>query len=198
MFFKKKYTDEVIIASLQSDDERVSRFHERHLYEHYYNLVRHGQKRYHLSESEGLDTYIDAYMALLKLIRSGDFDSHKKIAPLFKTIFDRKCVDLIRKKTNSKDKDTSSLDEVLELDGRVKSALEELITADFIANIQPLLQKIGDNCRKIIHLWSYSYSHQEIAANLATVGSAQSSKAILSKCLKKLRGELFDKGRDKV
>ena len=96
MIFRKKYSDEEIIHGLQSDNEKKRVVFENYLHDFYESLIRHGQKRYHLSESDSLDCYTDAYMGLVKLILSGGFSEGKKIAPIFKTIFDRKCVNLIR------------------------------------------------------------------------------------------------------
>ncbi len=183
MFSKKKYTDAEIVQGIKADNEVFINY----LYDENFSLVKYGCKRYKLTEQDSLDCYTDAYMEMLKKIRQEDFSTDQIIEPLFMTKFKGKCVDQFRRLTNNKVRGTDPLDELIEMGMEAKSALEQLITKDLMDKLRPFVLKLSENCQKILDLWSYDYSHKEIATLIPSIGSDQSSKTTLNRCLSKLR-----------
>ena len=69
----------------------------RFLFKKHQGFMRDAQKRHQLSEEEVLDAYTDALLALRKQILTEQFRGESKVSTYFYPIFQRRCVDRIRK-----------------------------------------------------------------------------------------------------
>src|SRR6476620_12505143 len=129
--------DAEIIKGLTGNFEQ--RVHsEKELYMRYQYFIGEGSRKYQLIYEDSFSAYSDAVLAAIHNIISNRFDNTYSLKTYLFQIFHNKCVDLIRKITNNKQKVYKSVTtpELLShLPETVKNVIEKLIDQEKISMV---------------------------------------------------------------
>ncbi len=188
--------------SLRSDEEILKKLHRSPeefqkttslLYQSYRNYIHSGKKRFpSLSEEELLSAYHDAFQALIKMIVQNTFDKNKGgIGTLLFEIFNKKCIDQLRKNTNHKSEWAKQLQELLpNMPGASVEFLSEVINQDTFQQVISLMDSLKDPCKQLIldiDYWGFS---PEEAAKRNGYKNGHSASQAKYRCLKTLQNKI--------
>jgi RNA polymerase sigma factor (sigma-70 family) len=185
--------DSAIINGLINVQHRA-RF-EKEFYWQYEYFVQEGCRKYHLTGEDSFSAYSDAVLAAINNIINNRFDNKFSLKTYLFQIFHNKCVDLVRKFSNNKQKaDQSAVTpELLNyLPDTVKTAIEKLIDKEKITRISRCLDAIDDKCKEILLLSVEGYTDKEIAEKLA-YNNAAVAKTSRLRCREKLNKLFINK-----
>lgn len=186
------------VSRYPSDDELSAgiragghqrRTSENKLYARYAYLIADGTRRHRLGEDEAASAYSDTVMTVIEHIVSGQFEGRSGLKTYLYGIFERKCVDAIRKKTTNRGKvhDAFSLDDqLLQLPDAARSAIERMMAQGDLERLHRYLHELGEKCRTMILAMGEGYSDDEIAQTLG-YNSAAVAKTSRLRCIEKLR-----------
>ncbi len=183
-----QYNDQDIIEHLRLDG-RERRRSEDQLFSRYAYFVREGMSKHALSEDESFSAYSDSVLSAIEKIVNQSFEGRSTLKTYLYQIFHNKCVDLIRKKTTNKGSvhKTESISDMLNhISDSARSVVQRLIDKSDWDLLRERMNEIGINCRKLLGLWSESFSDKEIAA-LMEYKTADVVKTSRLRCLEKLR-----------
>jgi RNA polymerase sigma-70 factor (ECF subfamily) len=162
---------------------------EESLFSEYAYFIQDGMRKHRLSEDEAFDAYSDSVLAVIGSIANETFQGQSTIKSYLYKIFHNKCVDLFRKNAtnkNSVNRTYSINEELFRLSDKSRSIVQTLIEKAEWTVLKERLEQIGDDCRRMLLLWSDSYSDKEIAVvmNYKTGDVVKTSRL---RCLAKLR-----------
>ena len=180
--------DDLIINGLSIDNAHRSHI-EKEFYLQYKYFIMEGCKKYKLSYEDSFSAYSDALLSAIHNIINGKFDNQFSIKTYLFQIFRNKCVDLIRKNTNKREKvnQSSVTTELLQYmpDG-AKNAVEKLIDKEKISAIRKYLEMIGEKCKEILLMYEDGYNDKEISEKLA-YSNAAVVKTTRLRCREKIK-----------
>ncbi|MEI6946529.1 sigma-70 family RNA polymerase sigma factor [Paraflavisolibacter sp. H34] len=181
---------------LGRNQDRRARF-EKELYLQYQYFIGEGCRKYHLSYDDCFDAYSDTVLAAIHNIIGGRFDNQVSLKTYLFQIYHHKCVDLIRKVSNDKEKIHRSAigPELLHcLPDTAKAAIERLIDVEMVAEMKEGLERIGERCREILLLYEDGYSDKEIAEIMA-FSSPAVAKTTRLRCREKIKNFMTQNGQ---
>lgn len=176
-----------IIEGIKEGGLKRRRF-EAILFSDYQYFVEQSATRYPLDETERESAYCDAFIALIKQIIQGTFREDASLKTFFYSIFSKKCVDAVRKKTTNKaqiHQHTEWLDNWIHLSSNANNALKTLIQKELVEKVQEGFTHLGEKCLAILKKSSRGYSAGEIAT-LFGYKNAQTVRMTKSRCVTKL------------
>lgn len=178
---------EIINGLKENSGNRIS--FENLLYQQYAYFINEGKKKYSITEEDAFTAYSDSVISLLESINRGTFEGRSSLKSYLFSIFQHKCVDLIRKNTTNKSHvhHTDMLTEQLNmLADSAKSVIQQLIDKTDINIMRKKLLEIGENCRKMLLLHADGFTDREIALEMQ-YRSGDVAKTSRLRCLDKLR-----------
>lgn len=178
--------DAAIINGLLNPQQR-GRF-EKEFYLQYQYFIQEGCRKYHLTYEDSFSAYSDAVLSAINNIINNRFDHKYSLKTYLFQIFHNKCVDLIRKISNNKQKVNQSAvtPELLShLPDTVKTAIEKLIHHEKISMVTKYLDAIDEKCRDILLLSVEGYTDKEIAEKL-NYNNAAVAKTSRLRCREKI------------
>jgi RNA polymerase sigma-70 factor (ECF subfamily) len=179
--------DAEIINGLTNNYKHRSYF-EKELYVQYEYFIKQGSSKYKLTYEDSFSAYSDAVLAAIQTIINNKFDSNYSLKAYLSQIFRNKCVDLIRKITNTKQKIHKSpvAPELLShLPETAKNVISMLIDKEKIAHVSHYLDTIGKKCKEILLLSVDGYTDMQIADKLG-YHNADVTKSTRLRCREKL------------
>lgn len=180
--------DALIFNGLISNHEQRAHF-EKELYLQYKYFIDEGCRKYRLSYDDSFSAYSDAVLSTIHNIINGRFDNNFSIKTYLYQVFRNKCVDLIRKITNNKQRvhqSVSSPELLSHLPDTAKTVIEKLVDREKIEAVKRYLETIGEKCRDILLLFEDGYSDEEIAGKLS-YNSAAVAKTTRLRCREKIK-----------
>jgi RNA polymerase sigma factor (sigma-70 family) len=180
--------DEELIKSLQQKNA-FSRKAEDELFNKHAYFIKEGMNKYSLAEEEAFDAYSDTILQAIDNIARGLFEQRASLKTYLYRIFNNKCVDLIRKKTTNKNSvhhTTPVSDMLLVMADSAKTIIQRLIEKTDLDILKNKMKELGENCRKLLGLFSEGYDDKEIAV-LMEYKTSDVVKTSRLRCLDKLR-----------
>jgi len=162
---------------------------EESLFSEYAYFIREGIRKHRLSEEEAFDVYSDSVLAVIDNISNETFQGNSSLKSYLYKIFHNKCVDLFRKNATNKNSVNRALsidEELFRLSDKSRSIVQTLIEQADWKLLKERLEQLGDDCRRMLLLWSDSYSDKEIAV-VMDYKTANVVKTSRLRCLGKLR-----------
>jgi RNA polymerase sigma factor (sigma-70 family) len=179
--------DEYIINGLLSNHQQRARF-EKEFYLQYEYFIREGCRKFHITYEDSFSAYSDAVLAAINNIVNNRFDNKFSLKTYLFQIFHNKCVDLIRKISNNKQKVNQSTitPELLgHLPDTVKTVIEKLIDEEKISTVTAYLDVIDSKCKEILLLSVEGYTDKQIAEKMS-YNSAAVAKTSRLRCREKI------------
>jgi RNA polymerase sigma-70 factor (ECF subfamily) len=116
-------------------------------------------KKYGLDREALLDAYSDSIIAFRDHVRNNQFKQKSKCSTYFYSIFNNKCIDILRKKTTYIV--THEIPENLkDTTPDIIQALTFSVEKDYLTG---LMTRLGSRCREILMDWNDGYSMEDIA-----------------------------------
>jgi RNA polymerase sigma factor (sigma-70 family) len=163
------------------------------LFSQFAYFVREGMIKHKLAEDDAFSAYSDSVLVAIESISHRNFEGRSSLKTWLYQIFHNKCVDLVRKNATNKssmNRTESISDKLLQLSDKARSVVQLLIDKSDWSLLRDKLDQLGGDCRKMLLLWSDSYSDKEIAAAM-DYKTAEVVKTSRLRCLKKLK-QLFN------
>ena len=188
--------------SLRSDTEIIEKLHRSPeefekttslLYRTYKKYIPSGKKRFpSLTDEELLSAYHDAFNGVIKMIIQKTFDQEKGgIGTLLFEIFNKKCIDQLRKNTNHKSEWAKQLQELLpNMPGASVEFLSEVINQDTFHQIVSLMDELKEPCKKLILDFDYWGFSPEEAAKRNGYKNGHSASQAKYRCIKALQKKI--------
>lgn len=165
------------------------RKYEEMLFRRYDYFIREAQKKYGFDGEDAFDMYSDSVISAIDHIADGRFEGRSSLKTWLYQIFHNKCVSLLRRKATNKNsihRTVAIPDMFLELSDAAQSVLDKLIQEADFEKLKLKLGHLGENCRRMLALWSDGSSDREIAA-VMEYKTADVVKTGRLRCLEKLR-----------
>lgn len=162
---------------------------EEQLFKKFMYFVQQGTRKYALTEDDALEVYSDTILSAIEKISGGYFEGRSSLKTYLFRIFHNKSVDHIRKLTTNKNKIHRSFvtpDLLSDLSDNTKPIIQQLVERSDQQNLRAKLAQLGENCRKMLTLFSEGYSDKEIAVDME-YKTAEVVKTSRLRCLEKLR-----------
>ncbi|MFK7972415.1 MAG: RNA polymerase sigma factor [Bacteroidia bacterium] len=153
------------------------------IFQQYDGLIKHAQKKHKLNEEEAFDAYSDTIIAIVKQVSAGEFEEKSKLSTYLQTIFFRRCVDQVRKKS------TNPVMEPEPPDSKDLSPNAEArtITREEVLRLKRFMEQLSGNCKELLMLryyWGYE-DMGEIAEKIG-IKNANTAGSLRHRCMKKL------------
>lgn len=131
-------------------------------------------KKHQLDRESLMDAYSDSIIDFKEQIRKQKFQQKSKCSTYFYSIFNNKCIDILRKKTTNII--THEIPEHLK--DTSPDIVNEMTSADRIHYLEAIINQLGSRCREILMDWNDGYSMEEIARrnNLLNANVARSKR----------------------
>lgn len=181
-------TDAEIIEGLQVPGSKQS-IYEDTLYIKFSYFIEEARRKFSLVQEDAFSCYSDSIITTLENIRSRKFEGRSSLKTYLYQIFHNKCVDQVRKNTTKKSEvhhATTITDLFHTLSDSSKNIIQKLTEKSDMDELRRKLQELGENCRKMLMLFSDGYSDREIAEMLE-FKTHEVAKTSRLRCLEKLR-----------
>jgi RNA polymerase sigma-70 factor (ECF subfamily) len=181
-------SDQQIILTIKENGVDRRRCEEI-LFSRYAYFIREGIHKHAISPDDSFDAYSDSILAAIDKISKGSFEGRSSLKTYLYQIFHNKCVDLLRKKTTNKysvNRTESIGDMLLHISDTARSVVQNLIDKADWSLLKERLDKLSEDCRNMLLLWSDNYSDKEIAT-LLDYKTADVVKTSRLRCLDRLR-----------
>jgi len=180
-------SDDEIIVILQSPDNVKKNQGLKQLYSNYYPLINNFIMANNGSEEEAADIFQDGIIVFYEKIRLGQLNLNCSI----KTYIYSVCRNLWLNRLRSK-KRITKLDETFDA---IPIPLESLSVLDISERnelVMHLMEKLGEDCKKILTFFYFDRLRMKEIANKMTLANEQEAKNKKSNCMKKLRLLVLD------
>ncbi|MCI4669010.1 MAG: sigma-70 family RNA polymerase sigma factor [Bacteroidia bacterium] len=141
-------------------------------------------KQHQLSEEECLDAYTDAIISLRRQVIEGVFRGESKISTYFYTIFYRRCVDLIRKKSTQKERLT---EEYPDLADDKPIASDRMQIQEAFEGLMQYMEQLSQQCKDIL-MYRYYWGYEDMAEIASKLGikNANTAGSLRYRCMQRL------------
>ena len=184
--------DDIIIALKHDGVER--RKSEKKLYENFFYLIKHGAKKYHITEDEAASAYSDTIISVIDNIVYDKFEGRSSLKSYTYQIFMNKCVDVVRKHTTNKGKvnsEAGAIDSLIfSIPDQTRSIVQQMIDKNDRNILLAKLSELGEKCKKLLLLFEDGYNDKEIAKEMQ-YNSSDVVKSTRMRCLEKLRSKVI-------
>ncbi len=116
-------------------------------------------KKYGLTREAASDAYTDAIIDFKEQVKNHQFRQKSKCSTYLYSIFNNKCIDLLRKKTTY----TITTDLPENMKDQSPDIVQKLTMTVEKKYLDDLMTKLGSGCREILADWNDGYSMDEIA-----------------------------------
>jgi RNA polymerase sigma factor (sigma-70 family) len=139
------------------------------------------EKKYGLNRDSAIDAYTDALIDFKEQVRNNQFRHQSKCSTYLYSIFNHKCIDILRKKTTHTI--INDLPEnIKDQSPDIVQMLTMTVEKEYLDNLMALL---GPRCREILMDWNDGYSMDEIADRNALL-NANVARSKRYTCLQQL------------
>ncbi len=162
---------------------------EDQLFSQYAYLMNTSQKKFKLNDDEIFTAYSDTVLKIIEKIISDDFEGRSSIKTYLFTIFNNKCVDVLRKKSSNKyavNNTEEFTDTLADLSDPAKSIIQVLIERTDIESLKKKLQDLGNKCRELLEYFINNSPDKTTAEKLG-YSSADVVRTSRGRCIEKLR-----------
>ena len=125
-------------------------------------------KKYGLNTEDATDAYADAIIGFKEQVRNRQFRQKSKCSTYLYSIFNNKCIDILRKKT------TYTI--INELPDNIKDQSPDIVQMLTMTvekkYLDKLMNMLGSRCREILMDWNDGYSMDEIAERNALLNAS--------------------------
>lgn len=139
------------------------------------------EKKYGLSRDAAIDAYSDAIIDFKEQVRNHQFKHKSKCSTYLYSIFNNKCIDILRKKT------THTI--INDLPENIKDQSPDIIQMLTLTvekkYLDNLMAMLGSKCRELLMDWNDGYSMDEIAERNALL-NANVARSKRYTCLQQL------------
>ncbi len=117
------------------------------------------EKKYGINRESAIDAYTDAIIDFKEQVRNRKFHHKSKCSTYLYSIFNNKCIDILRKKTTHTI--TNDLPEnIMDHSPDIVQMLTKTVEKAYLDNLMAML---GSRCREILMDWNDGYNMDEIA-----------------------------------
>ena len=165
--------DTEIIQHIQQGGYLMERCLE-YFYKENIRLIGMMGKRYGLSRDSLLDAYSDAIIDFKEQVRKHQFQQKSKCSTYFYSIYNNKCIDILRKRTTYTV--TNEIPENLkDTTPDIVQMLTFMVEKSYLDRI---IERLSTGCKEILMDWNDGYSMEEIAQrnNLLNAHVARSKR----------------------
>jgi RNA polymerase sigma factor (sigma-70 family) len=185
--------NKTIISALK-DGGTERRKGEKRLYEVFFYLIKHGVRKYHISEDEAASAYSDTIISVIDNIVGDKFEGRSSLKSYTYQIFMNKCVDVVRKHTTNKGKVNYRADDIeshiFTLPDQTRNAVQQMIDRHERDLLLEKLNELGEKCKKLLLLFEDGYNDKEIAREME-YNTPDVVKSTRLRCLEKLRSKVI-------
>ena len=181
-------SDDELIEGLKGNPQ-VRRKAEDELFNRHAYFIKEGISKYSLEQEDSFSAYSDTVLQAIDNIVNDRFEKRSTLKTYLFSIFHRKCVDLIRKKTTNKGSihQTAPISDMLGMiSDPAKTVIQQLIEKSDFDLLRSKLNETGANCKKLLAMFADGYNDKEIAITME-YKSADVVKTSRLRCLNKLR-----------
>jgi RNA polymerase sigma-70 factor (ECF subfamily) len=139
------------------------------------------EKKYGLSREAAIDAYSDAIIDFKEQVRNRQFQQKSKCSTYLYSIFNNKCIDILRKKTTH----TIMSDLPENMKDQSPDIVQMLTLTVEKKYLDNLMTMLGSRCREILMDWNDGYSMEEIAERNALL-NANVARSKRYTCLQQL------------
>lgn len=154
------------------------------LFSRHQTWVKAAVSKHKLTEDEALDAFSDAILALRKQVLLNKFRGESKLSTYLHSIFSRRCIDSLRKKSTNKVIASEYLPEMAD---SVPGVEQTLITGERFAELLSYIEQLGEPCKQIL-MDRYFWGYEDMAeiAKRAGVKNANTAGSLRYRCMEKL------------
>jgi RNA polymerase sigma factor (sigma-70 family) len=138
-------------------------------------------KKYGLTREAAIDAYTDSIIDFKEQVKNRQFQQKSKCSTYLYSIFNNKCIDILRKKTTYTI--TNNLPENMK--DQSPDIVQMLTMTVEKKYLDDLMAKLGSGCREILIDWNDGYSMDEIAER-NTLLNAHVARSKRYSCLQQL------------
>lgn len=140
--------------------------------------------KHKLSEDEALDAFSDAILALRKQVLLDKFRGESKLSTYLHSIFSRRCIDCIRKKSTNK---VIASEYLPDMPDSVPGVEQTIITGERFTHLLHYIEQLGEPCKQIL-MDRYFWGYEDMAeiAKRAGVKNANTAGSLRYRCMEKL------------
>lgn len=183
--------DEEFIKELKGGGARTERAIQ-HFFDRHKGMIGKAMKQHQLSEEECLDAYTDALISLRKQIIQDIFRGESKVSTYFYTIFYRRCVDLIRKKSTQKERLTEEVPDIVD-DKPIAS--DRMQIQEAFEGLMHFMEKLSQQCRDILmHRYYWGYEDMAEIASKLGIKNANTAGSLRYRCMQRLMSLVQKRG----
>jgi len=139
------------------------------------------EKKYGLNREAAIDAYTDAIIDFKDQVKNGQFQHKSKCSTYLYSIFNNKCIDILRKKSTH----TVINDLPENIRDRSPDIVQMLTMSVERKYMDNLMAMLGPRCREILMDWNDGYSMEEIAERNALL-NANVARSKRYTCLQQL------------
>lgn len=180
--------DQEILYHLKQDIH-TRRKGEELLFRTYAYFIQEGMKKYHLGEEDAFDAYSETILTAVAKIDDSSFQGNSTLKTFLYSIFQHKCVDIIRKNATNKysvHQTVSISDVLMELSDSAATIIQTLVNQSDFGLLRQRLNELGEKCKQLLMLSADGYTDKEITQELE-YKTADVVKTSRLRCLDKLR-----------
>jgi RNA polymerase sigma factor (sigma-70 family) len=185
-FWNKKHSDEDIIEGIRSGEAQW----EVVFFKEYKSRIRgffyKKYKSYQAEEQLFSTAYHETISAVLKNIRSGQYQKSSQLSTYIHEIFKRKCIDEFRKINKKRHETGDDISELYDISDKNIELERHLLKKEALQAAESTLKSIGKNCYEIIMKHIQGYKDAEIAL-LLNMSNANTVKSRRNTCMKKFK-----------
>jgi len=129
-------------------------------YRNNFNIVYQKTKDHKLTKDQALDAYSDAILSLRDNILKNRFKGESALTTYFISIFNRKCIDIIRKNTTNLIYENELPIHLKDNEAGIDDKLTVMVNLE---RLKKLLSELSEICQSVLMDWNDGYSMDEIA-----------------------------------
>ncbi len=175
-------SDADILDALGSDNLKIRDQGMRHIYTQNYHVISDLIRKNSGTEADAADVFQDAIIVLFEKVSTGQLELNCSIRTYLYSVSRNLWLNKLRRKKKMTINDT----EMTKISIAPKS-LEILTNTEFEDSVMRLMDKLKEDCKKILTYVYFDQLKMEAIAELMSFANQQVARNKKAKCLKKLR-----------
>lgn len=155
----KELSEEQLIRDITQGGYAMEQAIER-FYRDNFKIVYQKVNHHKLTKDQVLDAYSDSIISLKDNIQKGKFKGDSKLTTYFISIFNRKCIDILRKNTTNLIYENELPVHLQDNQAGIDDKLTVMVNLE---RLDRLLSNLTEICRNVLMDWNDGYSMDEIA-----------------------------------
>ena len=175
------YSDVEVLQKLQagSDLDNVI----RNLYRSHYRMVNYYIKQNNGSDADAQDIFQEVVISFVKTVQAGMFRAESSISTFINVLARNAWINEVKKRERTKRRDEKFQNEKLDVE---TDASRYIISREMTAQIENLLQALGNNCKKILLAFYFDNLSMKEILQLMHFENEQVLRNKKYKCMKQL------------